>query len=364
MSLLAQGNEDDERWLEARWLLRYRVAQGNFGWGSYAESADQFRTLLRELDEGRFKPWPYTDEARCYWQIEASLWLGFDVLFLGQYEETQRLAEQSIVLAELIGSQLLKAEGLGALTMALIYLGNCREAEKYAREQLRIYRLHRNPGLAAQSLWRAAQALAGQGDYLRARACLRRVVALGGDSGHLMATLHHLGCVELALGNLAQAKRFYQEMVTVCERWDLQFGLAAAQTGLARVALAKNELAEASEHLQRALSTPPRTHAIQHTIEAIAVMAELQQAEGQWEAATELCAALLSWPATPHYAPETTQHLRAELEQRLRQLEAQLPPEVFAAAVARGRARQIDEVVAELVGEPVHQAVDDAAVLI
>jgi len=30
-----------------------------------------------------------------------------------------------------------------------------------------------------------------------------------------------------------------------------------------------------------------------------------------------------------------------------------LPPEVFAAAVARGRARQIDEVVAELVGERV-----------
>ena len=80
-------------------------------------------------------------------------------------------------------------------------------------------------------------------------------------------------------------------------------------------------------------------------------MAEIQQAEGQWEAATELCSALLSWPATPNYAPETTQHLRAELEARLRKLETQLPPEVFGAAVARGRARQIDEVVAELIAE-------------
>ena len=69
-------------------------------------------------------------------------------------------------------------------------------------------------------------------------------------------------------------------------------------------------------------------------------MVELQQAEGQWEKATEWCAALLSWPATPNYAPETTQHLRTELEGRLRQLEAQLLPEVFAAAVtAAGRAR-------------------------
>jgi hypothetical protein len=35
----------------------------------------------------------------------------------------------------------------------------------------------------------------------------------------------------------------------------------------------------------------------------------------------------------------------------MRQLDFQLPAEVFAAAVARGRARQVDDVVAELVGE-------------
>jgi hypothetical protein len=35
----------------------------------------------------------------------------------------------------------------------------------------------------------------------------------------------------------------------------------------------------------------------------------------------------------------------------MQQLEAQLPPVVFAAAIARGRARQIDEVVAELIGD-------------
>ena len=49
----------------------------------------------------------------------------------------------------------------------------------------------------------------------------------------------------------------------------------------------------------------------------------------------------------------------------MRQLSFQLPPEVFTAAVARGRARQIDEVVSELVkDEPAHQVADDAAALI
>ncbi len=153
-------------------------------------------------------------------------------------------------------------------------------------------------------------------------------------------------------------------MISLLERDSVPFGVPVGLTGLARVALARDELAEARDHLVRALKLPPISRAIQHTIEAIAAVAELRQAEGQWEAATELCAALLSWPATPHYAPETTQHLRAELEQRLRQLETELSPEVFAAAVARGRSRQIDDVVAQLIGEPASQPADVAAALI
>jgi len=35
----------------------------------------------------------------------------------------------------------------------------------------------------------------------------------------------------------------------------------------------------------------------------------------------------------------------------MRHLENRLPPEIFAAATARGRARQVDDVVAELVGD-------------
>jgi len=42
-----------------------------------------------------------------------------------------------------------------------------------------------------------------------------------------------------------------------------------------------------------------------------------------------------------------------QVEKVVRQRKARLPPEVFAAAVARSRTRQIDEMVAELVGESV-----------
>ena len=137
-------------------------------------------------------------------------------------------------------------------------------------------------------------------------------------------------------------------MLRLCEGWDLSYGLVAALTGLARVALAGGDLAEARAYLLRALKIRWRSFPIQHTIEALAAMAEIEQAEGRLEAAAELCAALLSWPATPNYAPETVQHLRQELAARLQKLETQLSPEVYAAAVARGRARSVQEMVDEL----------------
>ena len=112
--------------------------------------------------------------------------------------------------------------------------------------------------------------------------------------------------------------------------------------------MADGELTEARAYLVRALKIRSRSFPIQHTIEALAAIAEIEQAEGRLEAAAELCAALLNWPATPRYTPNTMQHLREELAARLQKLETQLSPEVYAAAIARGRARSMDEILAEL----------------
>jgi predicted ATPase/DNA-binding SARP family transcriptional activator len=352
MSLLAQAETDDERWREVRWSLRYAMATRHFHEGHYFETAASLRTLLQELAEGRFKPWPYTDEARYHWQSEGYFWLDLCALFLGQYEEALRLAEQNLALAEQTGAPFLKTVGLERLATALLYTDDCQQAEQRARELLTVCRAHGNRRGGARASWTLGQALAGQGSYVRARAFLRRTLAFARETGELLIeALHHLGNVELALGNLVEAKRLYREMLQLCEGWELSYGLVVALTGLARVALAGGDLAEARARLLRALKIRWRSFPIDHTISALAAMAEIEQAEGQLESATELCAALLSWPTTPPYTPNTVQHLREELAASLQKLEAQLSPEIYAAAIARGRARSVDDVVAELAEE-------------
>ena len=79
MSLLAQTETDDERWderwREVRWSLRYAMAIRYLHEGRYAQTAASLGTLLHELEEGQFKPWPYTDEARYHWQSQIYVWL-------------------------------------------------------------------------------------------------------------------------------------------------------------------------------------------------------------------------------------------------------------------------------------------------
>jgi hypothetical protein len=70
-------------------------------------------------------------------------------------------------------------------------------------------------------------------------------------------------------------------------------------------------------------------------------MAEVGLSEGRLASAVELLAFLQAWPPTPFAVRERAASLLAELE-------AELPAAEFAAAVARGRARPVDEVVAEL----------------
>ena len=323
------------------------------------------RTLLVELDAGCFRPWPYTDDARSRWQIDGSWHLGWCALYLGKYEEAQRVAEQGIALANQIGAESLRWDSVALRAETLIYANDCKEAEKSARELLRAFRSINSSAGAAMAFWIAGMALAGMGSYSRARAYLRRALAFARESGKvLVAALHHLSNVELALGNLGEARRNYRELIALSKETSSLFGVVVGLTGLARVALVTGDLAAARQYLLRALPLELHARPIQHTIEAIATMTELMQAEGQLETAAELCAALLIWPETPKYAPDLVQHLRTDLEARLRALEAQLPPETFAAVTARGRQRQIDEVVAQLIGEPASQPADVAAALI
>jgi predicted ATPase/DNA-binding SARP family transcriptional activator len=355
-SLLAQVAADDEwqcdaRWQEVRWTLQFRIAVGYSERRNDDEAIRRLTLLRPELETGRLKLWPYCEEAAYFPQMRVCRCLGSAAMNRGDDREAQRLAEESITRAERINAPFFKLTGLMVLSSALNSLGEHRQAAVYARENLRILRSQGIRAYHSLSLMLMGTAAAGQGNTLQARACFRKALAAERAIGQLlMSALQNMGAVELALGNLAQARRFYQEALELCAAQGSTPDLALSLTGLARITLARGDRAAARKYLRNALSASQPTRQFRPTIAAIATWAELLQVEGQLEIAIELCAALLSWPATPVFSSHLLRPLRADLEARLRRLETLLPPEIFAAATARGRSRQVDEVVAEIMG--------------
>jgi hypothetical protein len=107
------------------------------------------------------------------------------------------------------------------------------------------------------------------------------------------------------------------------------------------VAAATGRLADAKERFRCALSA--RACTAWQKMDAIAGMAQVSARAGDVVGAAELLAFIADHAFTSHQTRERVRGLLCELE-------AELPSDAFAAATARGRARQVDDVVAELVG--------------
>ena len=112
-----------------------------------------------------------------------------------------------------------------------------------------------------------------------------------------------------------------------------------ALAGAGRAALALGELAGAKDYQRQALRCP--VYWVHDRVEAVATLAQIYAMEGDILRAVELLAFAVAQPAVMHRVRQPMARLLAELE-------AELPAAQFAAAAACGRARELDDLVAEL----------------
>ena len=107
--------------------------------GNEGEAVERLKVLLPELEAGRFKLWPYCDEAPYFPLMLGYRCLAFAAANLGDDREAQRLAHHSIAQADRIGAPFFRLAGLLVLATTGISLGEHHQAEAYARENLGSY---------------------------------------------------------------------------------------------------------------------------------------------------------------------------------------------------------------------------------
>ena len=343
LSDLESGDKREEYLAMTRYQLAWtRLLRGDFG-----GAASLFHELQSYWQVTDIPFWPYIPEVGAgVWRSHAYRALGRIHWYQGRYEKAKRLLLESLKVYERIGEQRVRAGALRSLARVLLTTGEYRESERSAQEGLRLSRAYGGRTDAGWVAETSGAVAAATGSHAEARVCFAESLAIARETGHhqmLADSLNGLAGLALASGDLDEAQQLFEEGRAAFERLGIEGTLGYAPTliGLGDVAAATGRLADAKEWFRCALSA--RACTAWQKMDAIAGMAQVSARAGDVVGAAELLAFIADHAFTSHQTRERVRGL-------LRELELELPTEVFAAALERGQHLQIDEVVAELVG--------------
>ena len=262
----------------------------------------------------------------------------------GHFEEQERLAREAVVIWQELGNRSGIADGLGWLGNALSSLGKFAKAHSLREESLAIYNDLGFRGAVASTNVSLGFVKMHLGQWEGARALGQEGLTLGRAIGPQMEgyALLLLGSVALAEEAYAEAQVMLQESAALYAEEEMGWIPAV----LAYAARRLGQLTQAREHLHNALRTATEIGAFVPLMYALPAIALLLADQGEKERAVELYALASRYPLVAHsrwFEDVARQHIGA--------IAATLPPDVVAAAQERGRARDLEATVAELLVE-------------
>jgi predicted ATPase/DNA-binding SARP family transcriptional activator len=299
----------------------------------------------------------------------------------------QRVAELTPALpsAERPRAERLLASLLGAQGMCYTYLGLQAKAQPLFAQSLALMRAHGQSRELAQFLTRSAWLERELGRVAEARRLMEESVTqarASGDVAQVVSSLHMLGYFLGEMGAFDAALANTAEAVALAREAELLPELGNALNSQGFVCYLAGDLPRALDLLEQALAARPEAGhsravtldnlgyvrlaqgaprgAQRHFLEALALASDMHNVGLLYDILVG-CAMCLPLPEEGSRAVEllafVAHSARAWRESReraepwLRERAGQLPPEVAAAAIARGQALVLEEVVAELLAD-------------
>jgi len=278
---------------------------------------------------------------------EVLIWDSHAAAELGHIDEAEALARQSYALHEELGDSANRVFGLGELGVMLIWAGKYDEAFRVLRHSLELYQELGNRAMSAYVQGWLAVALLGIGQYEAARSLSQQATAqareLPGATSGLAFVLHYAGWVALTLEAYREAEALLEESVVLHRQIGSagHLGWPLAQLGYTHWLL--NDTPRAQAELLHVIEASVRQHAFTPLLLALPPIALMLAEQGRTERAIELYA--LAWR---HPLLANGQSFTDSFGQRLDAVVAILPPDIAAAAQARGRLLDLWETAAAL----------------
>ena len=275
--------------------------------------------------------------------------LGVIAVHLGRFEEAERLLRENLMVSREIGSPAGNgsiSKGCHHLSFALLCLGTLAEADSLGEEGLAVVNGLGDP--PPGNVWHSYTEIhLGQYEQARARAQMdldffqkagrRRVVG---------CSLFVQGQAALAEEAQAEARQLLRESVAVFRAAGGPMDLGQALAVLGYAAHGSGQLSQARQHLREAMQIAAEVGIFMPRILALPGIALLLADQGEVERAVEIYALASRYPFVAN-----SRWFEDVAGKQIGAAAAMLPSEVVAAAQERGRARDLDVTVAELLVE-------------
>jgi predicted ATPase/DNA-binding SARP family transcriptional activator len=303
---------------------------------------------------------------------------------LGQYEQAKELYQTSLSISRRLGDQKDVAFCLLNLGIVSYVLGEYAEAKQLNQESLALYQEVNDRLNAAACFNNLGHIARATGEYQEARRLYQSCIAIRreiGDAYGIAVTLNNLGNLADELEEYVEARQLYQQSLAICREVGYQLGIAGSLNNLGAVIEKLGEYAEAKKllteslgikkelgdrrslavsllnlgevtckleeyqasqkHFARALEIAMEVQVIPLAMQVLLGITALLTAMGKEEAALELCAFISQHPVSR----KVTRDRAARL---VPCLASQLPSEIATAAQARGKAKELEAVVEDV----------------
>jgi predicted ATPase len=324
--------------LAERSILLSRLGASYNRGGNYAQAMQHLEvglTLARQANDTRA-------------QITALSNLAQAASEQGAYDTAKQHLDEMLSLARACNDRPHIALALSTLGTIAWRWGDIEQADRCNRESLEIYRelgdQHRVPrilnalGILAILRERYDQA---EGYWEEGLAMAQEM----GDRQAMADTLTNLGYINHHhLGNLGKAKTYYTESLAISQEIGHRHGVTSTLSNLGHLYVGLGEYAPAWDHLRQALSESMTIGVAPLTLDALVGVALLQSETGQADSAAELLSVILNHPSVEIDSVQLAETI-------LDGLRRQLPAEPLETAMERGKTRELDVVVAELLAE-------------
>ncbi len=265
----------------------------------------------------------------------------------GDYEEAFDLGEQVRQASAANSDKHNLAFGYYILTSAAAARGEYERAYQYSKQAYELLAAINERWFMAYCLNEWGNVARAMGDYAEARQHYQASYTIRqefADPEGMAVALNHLGKVATLEKNYAEAKRLYHQGLSGYREINDRGGLAASLSGLAVAYCAEGDHVAARRYFHEALQITTDMHFVPLTLSIIAELAELQFQTGRAEQALELLALVRHHPASDR----ETQDRAARA---LIRYQADVSPDLLAAATGRGETLELDRVARRILAE-------------